>query len=534
MSPISRLTRFISIVFLLGGCAADRWDTALRGPVGQIDQRIHRDLREAYKSMDLDQILSFYSLQMPPGWSVRDHPVAKHKRSILNRFDRIEHAWVSIRPPAKFDKPEKGLATIFTRTTLQGPGPEGYLQAVVDATLLVKATESNATILAEEVHQTKYVAHRERTFTEVTLDAGITMVHQARGSNINSRIVAGVAPGPGAACGDVHGDGFEDLYLVNGDRDRLYRNRGDGTFDDVTEEAGLGDNDGDGQGAVFADFDNDGDADLFVTNISRPNQLFMNAGNGTFIEVTDRAGLTYAPYSRSISVFDYDNDGYLDIYVLGGGDFWKNVPSPVYQARNGTPCRLFRNNGNWTFTDVTRQAGVGDTGWGQAVAASDYDNDGDQDIYIANDFGFNCLYQNQSDGTFLDVAGEVGAIDRGAGMGCDWGDFNNDGHMDLFVSNLFTNSAWLFRHPDYPLPGLWFENWLFKDEVIRIQNDMVRGSTMLLNNGDGTFTDVSDDLDLRDTPQWAWGSYFFDYDNDADVDIYIANGMLSGESKKDL
>jgi hypothetical protein len=180
---ISRLTRFVPLVFLLGGCAADRWDTALRGPVGQIDQRIHHELREAYKSMELDRILSFYTLQMPPGWSVRDHPVAKQKQSILDRFDRIEHAWVSIRP---------------------------------------------------------------------------------------------------------------------------------------------------------------------------------------------------------ISIFDYDNDGYLDIYVLGGGDFWKNVPSPVYQARNGTPCRLFRNNGNWTFTDVTRQAGVGDTGWGQAVAATDYDNDADLDIYIAN------------------------------------------------------------------------------------------------------------------------------------------------------
>jgi len=518
----------------LCGCSADRWDIALTGSVYQVDQHVHRKLREAYKTMDLDQILAFYTLDLPASGNIHDHPIAKRIQSTLDRFDKIEYAWVSLRPPTRFNDPAPGLVTSFTRTTIWGTSPEGYLSVVIDGDLVIRATQDSATIVEERIIDTRFVARKERTFTDVTVQAGITFINEAVGLELESSVVTNVTPASGAACGDIDNDGYEDLYLVNGRGDRLYRNLGDGTFEDITEKAGLAHMYGDGQSAIFGDLDNDGDADLFITNLTAPNQVFRNNGDATFTEMTETANLPYSPYNNSLTLADYDNDGDLDVFIVGGGDFWGSVPSPIHQAYNGTKNRLLRNNGDWTFTDVTREAGVGGTNWGLAASWSDYDNDGDQDIYVANDFGFNSLYQNQGDGTFRDVAVECGVVDRGAGMGCTWGDYNNDGHMDLFVSNMFSNSEWMFSHPDYPLPALWFQNTLFEKRVRHVLHEMTRGSTLLLNNGDGTFTDVSDEIDIRDTPQWAWGSYFFDYDNDMDQDIYVVNGMISGEQKDDL
>src|SRR5437588_3131812 len=190
--------------------------------------------------------------------------------------------------------------------------------------------------------------------------------------------------GPGGITAvDYDNDGLYDLFIPDGVESKLYRNRGDGTFEDVTSKAGLSGLDGVSV-AVFADYDNDGWKDLFVSRTFRPNQLFHNNGDGTFTDVTARAGLGEDCCTTVASWGDYDNDGLLDLYVGRYLDPRERIPTTFY-ARNGEPNRLYHNNGDGTFTDVTEKAGVGETGQCLVKVFGEYDGHGYPDIYVAND-----------------------------------------------------------------------------------------------------------------------------------------------------
>src|SRR5881397_2757324 len=221
------------------------------------------------------------------------------------------------------------------------------------------------------------------------------------------------------------------------------------------------------------------------------------------------------------------------------GDHENGAPRPNYNARNGVPSTLLHNNGDGTFTDVTPHAGVGATGWDLAGAWGDYDNDGWPDLYVANEYGFSVLYRNRGDGTFEDVSDESGARIRTAGMGVAWGDYDGDGNVDIYVSAMYANSRWALFHPDFPAPVPWYYQLLgfFTPEVKRrsdqIIEDLTRGSTLLHNNGNGTFTDVSEKAGVRDA-QWGWGAEFLDYDNDGKLDIFAQNGFVTGELPDDI
>jgi len=221
------------------------------------------------------------------------------------------------------------------------------------------------------------------------------------------------------------------------------------------------------------------------------------------------------------------------------GDHETTVPRPSYDARNGVPGTLYRNRGDGTFEDVTDRAGVGSRGWDLAAAFGDYDGDGWPDLYVANEFGSNVLYRNEGDGTFTDRTTESGTADGGAGMGVAWGDADGDGDLDLYVSGMHANTGWALFHPDFPLPVPWRFRLLglFTDEVRRRSEEFVdrltRGSTLFRNDGDGTFADVSDEAGVRDA-QWAWSAAFLDYDNDGDLDLYAANGFISGPVLDDV
>jgi hypothetical protein len=232
-------------------------------------------------------------------------------------------------------------------------------------------------------------------------------------------------------------------------------------------------------------------------------------------------------------VADYDRDGFLDVYVVRMGDQEKTAPQPSWDARNGVPHALYHNNGDGTFTDVTAAAGIDETGWGLAGAWGDYNNDGYPDIYVGNEFGFKSLYRNNRDGTFTNVAQAAGALDRGAAMGISWGDYDNDGNLDLFISNMYANSRWALLHPDFPPPVPWYLSWVPRSDIDAIIDELTQGSTLLHNNGDGTFTDVSDKAGIRDG-QWGWGAEFFDYNNDGRLDIFAVNGFLTGPLLDDV
>jgi hypothetical protein len=292
-------------------------------------------------------------------------------------------------------------------------------------------------------------------------------------------------------------------------------------------------------GTVFFDYDNDGWPDLFVGAVAGGDRLFRNLGGGRFADVTAQAGIPPGRWTSSVAVADYDRDGFLDLYVARMGDHEKTAPDPNYSAANGVPNTLLRNDGDGTFSDVTARARVGSTGWDMAAAWGDYDGDGWPDLYVANEFGDNALYRNERDGTFTERARAAGVTDGGAGMGVAWGDYDGDGDLDLFVSNMHANSAWALFHPDFPAPIPWPYRLLglFTAEVQRRADAFIdrlsRGSTLFRNEGDGTFTDVSDTAGVRDA-QWGWAAEFLDYDDDGTLDLYAVNGFISGPIQDDV
>ncbi len=270
--------------------------------------------------------------------------------------------------------------------------------------------------------------------------------------------------GCGVAVGDFDGDGYDDVYFLNQlGPNALYRNKGDGTFEDVTQKAGVGLGDRVCVAATFADYDNDGHADLYVTSTRGGNVLFHNKGDGTFKDVTKEAGLTYVGHSQTAAFFDYDNDGWLDLFVtntakwtldtyveedhyfLGPYSLWQMAASPVEHNV------LYHNNGDGTFTDVTAKAALKGKGWGGDVAVFDFNEDGRLDLLVTNMFGASQLYRNNGDGTFTDVTKEtLGRTSWGA-IGSKAFDFNNDGRLDLLIVDMHSD-MWLAASID---PRTW-------------------------------------------------------------------------------
>jgi hypothetical protein len=365
----------------------------------------------------------------------------------------------------------------------------------------------------------------------------------------------------GVSAVDYNNDRREDIFFADGKRSRLYRNdeadaSGRPHFTDVTQESGL---DGIDQAAagIFADVDNDGYQDLFVTRYLAPVKFYHNNGPDkegriTFSDWSAQMGFDPRdPQSTAPAVsacfFDYDRDGYVDLYVGLYGDAFKDVPRIPFYAQNGGANRLYHNEGGRHFTDVTEKSGTGDTGWTLAVAAGDYDNDGYPDIADANDFGRKNVYHNNRDGTFTEVAKQAGVIDISGGMGLTFGDFNDDGNLDLYTSNINSNQRWFGEdmtvsqymrnvvRTKYALTDLSEYLKVYKflgpawRELGKLSGD---GNRLFQNNGNGTFSQVKNSHTNR--AGWGWSVAFFDYDNDSRLDIYAANGWISNAPNTDL
>jgi len=356
-------------------------------------------------------------------------------------------------------------------------------------------------------------------FIDVTKTAGIKFTHFKgnKGTSINLEEF-----GPGVCVADFDNDGWPDIYFVNG-RDRynrgisvknaLYRNNGEGTFTDVTEKAGVPGT-AYGLGCVWGDYDNDGFPDLFITQYGG-NVLYHNNGDGTFTDVTDKAGvagLESGKFHSGATFFDYDRDGRLDLYV---GSYVALEPNgPLYcmlgnvesscppTAYEGSPAALYHNNGDGTFTNVTKAAGIFQPkGKNLSVAAADYDNDGWPDIFVANDGVEAYLYHNQHDGTFTETAPITGIAyamngKTMAAMCMSLGDYDNDGWLDLYISDFQGNSDHIWR------------------------NDHKGG----MNEVSGTAGITMPTFNVL-----SFGGGFFDYDNDGWLDIFIANGHVYPE-----
>jgi tetratricopeptide (TPR) repeat protein/peroxiredoxin len=337
----------------------------------------------------------------------------------------------------------------------------------------------------------------------------------------------------GVSVADIDNDGFDDLYVCQpaGLPNRLYRNRGDGTFEDITEASGLGVLENTAC-ALFADFNNDGRQDVIIVRNTGP-LLFLNEGQGKFREKPDAFQFANPPQGTftGAAVADYDRDGWLDIYFClyayyqGTGQY--KYPTPYHDAENGPPNFLFRNNRDGTFSDVTAKSGLdqNNTRYSFCCGWNDYNNDGWPDLYVVNDFGRKNLYRNNGDGTFTDVAAKEGAEDVGAGMSVSWVDYDNDGKADLCVGNMWTAAGLRVSGQD-----------IFKkdssSDVRALYQKHAMGNS-LLHRGSNKFDDVTQSAGVR-MGRWAWSSDAFDFDHDGFPDLYIANGMVSGLSRIDL
>jgi len=424
-----------------------------------------------------------------------------------------------------------------------------------------------------------------KAFVDITDQAGVRHRHHKPVLDMKlNRIMAWMASvGASAAAADYDNDGDIDLYVTNSQLNqpnRLFRNNGDATFVDVGEAAGVarsndqvllfgidaafqkeldnrtisdrlvqtlsahgislsGDgavsvvepgrkwriidpgqiysviksekrlnvyqNRGTSMDAVWGDYNNDGHLDLYIVKWGW-NILYRSNGDGTFTDVTDEAGVGDRGNGNAAIWFDYNDDSHLDLYV---GNYFRNVHlwslKDAHQmhedfetARDAGPNVLYRNNGDGTFTDASKELKVDDTGWTLDVGAGDYDNDGDQDLVLANDFGQDRVYRVNADGTFSNVTDDAIGWDTHKGMNVEFGDYNNDGWLDLYITNIWTK------------------------EYVKEGNQLYR------NMGDKTFSDVSFETNVYDAG-WCWAGRFWDYDNDGDLDMMVANGYISGD-----
>ncbi|HSB37132.1 MAG TPA: CRTAC1 family protein, partial [Thermoanaerobaculia bacterium] len=363
-------------------------------------------------------------------------------------------------------------------------------------------------------------------FEDVGETAGLTRPHRAFLPNAAKNIpIPGEHMPPGVAVLDYDGDGRQDLFVAGGDGNRLYHNRGEGTFEEVAGKAGVAGQEGEGTGALAFDYDNDGRTDLFVTYLSRPNLLFRNRGDGTFDEVGAKAGVALIESCTSAAALDYDRDGLPDLYVLVYGH---PDSGPTLEADNAPPNHLYRNNGDGTFTDVSKETHAGDTRWGLALQSADLDGDGWPDLYVANDFGNNTYLHNEGDGTFRSVAKNAGVLDPGFGMGVSVDDFDGDGRLDFYVSNYSFPLNWFLSDPRYPMPP--FPYSLGRPLVWRRLKALSRGSSLFRNVGGNRFERTSREADVWDT-SWSWGCVSIDADLDGRADLFVVNGMVAGKNE---
>jgi len=442
--------------------------------------------------------------------------VVEQLQSLLGRFSEIEDARFKVTSATRADPVGHAEIKFF----LIARDERGRREWVTGKARIEVSRDGEGPwrIAAFEIHELGSKLSEFDLFSEIAFPAGVSAVFPPFGVGRNEGFVA-----HGAATADVNGDGLLDLATSGVEQNYLYLNQGDGRFRDISEEslvkfAPIG------SGAVFLDFDNDGDPDLFFAAVGNQILLenrFIPDGEAVFWDVSEQAGVALPAVGFSALSADVNGDGLGDVYVCSYNRYGTVMPNSWYQATNGTPNLLFVNRGDGTFEEASAVWGVDDGRWSYAAGFVDIDGDGNLDLYVANDFGENALYLN--DGSrFVDVAEERRIRDPGCGMGVSFGDYDNDGDLDLHITNMSSTAGNRILRMLYP------EN----HEIRETLSKQAAGNSLYERRDDGTFREVTNEVGGL-SGGWAFGGGFIDFDNDGWEDLYTPNGFVSGKSMKD-
>ena len=389
-------------------------------------------------------------------------------------------------------------------------------QELTDSSYFQDITEASGVRFMHR--SSNWLSRQLRTYLEKDETTGITTIPPAFG-------------GGGAAAGDIDSDGDQDLLLVGGLGNALFINQGTGTFIEQASVRGLGWVRADGMPGeprqpLIADLDNDGHQDIVVTFVDDRHRVYKNRGDGSFDDVTNTAslggeGLVGGP----ATIVDVNNDGLLDIYITYFGNYLNGtLPTLARRNTNGLPNRLFLNQGNFKFTDMTEASGLGNIGWGQAVTHTDFTGDGLQDIIAGNDFGVNAYYRNNGDTTFTDISNDIGTGKPSYTMGIGLSDLNGDQLPDVYISNIVTmNKDQKYVLPGADTPAVFDPEKLANMRVIEA-NDLFLSNTTADRKLANFQMSNAVQRGYAETG-WSWGAEFFDADHDGDDDLYVLNGM---------
>jgi len=447
-------------------------------------------------------------------------------RDFLAPLGTIEFFFVKVRGAEFADTtPVEGALTVRINAVGRGSGG-GRIGREEFGRVRIKKAAGRWQVDRWTVGSLVDVMRDESIFTEVGRSAGVAHRGPQFGKDGNTSFFWN-----GAAVSDFDGDGRPDIFVPSQHENFLYRNRGDGTFENVAARAGVAQPPG-GTGAVFFDADNDGDLDLFVAHagyrdggevVGRPCQYYRNDGKGRFENASAAAGFTDLLCGMGVAVADADGDGWLDLFVCGYQEGGFTGPNSFHDATNGTRNALYVNRGDGTFVDRAPEIGFPTNRWTYAAAWHDIDEDGDQDLFVANDYGIKEMWRNDGGLKFVDVAAQTGVLDVGNGMGCCFGDYDADGDVDLYASNMSSSAGnrILSRlvHADTA------------DDREKTLKKLAAGNT-LFQFQDGKFHVVPSKFGGVGAA-WAWAPQFLDLDLDGDLDLACVNGFISGNSLKD-